>query len=82
MAWSMVSFILGAGAAAVVGAFLLEAGLTLILLLILTLVSGALLIHGLIRKLVRAFPRRGKVVLVDRNGPLGTRKRGGGPGRS
>jgi hypothetical protein len=57
--WSMVSFILGAGASALVGAFLLEPILTFYMVLISTLTLGVLLVLWLIRKLVRAFRRRG-----------------------
>ena len=57
--WSMVSFILGTGATAVVGAFVLEARVTTMTLLILAPISAVLLSGILIRRLVRAFRRRG-----------------------
>jgi hypothetical protein len=53
--WSMVLFILGAGATALVGTFLLNPILAFYMLLILTPILGVLLI----RRLVRAFRRRG-----------------------
>jgi cytochrome bd-type quinol oxidase subunit 2 len=57
--WAMVSFILGAGATALVGAFLLNSILTFFMLLILTPILGVLLILSLIRRLVRASRRSG-----------------------
>jgi cytochrome bd-type quinol oxidase subunit 2 len=61
--WSVVSFILGASAAALVGAFVLDAVVTVSVLLILVAIvvpiSVVLLIFVLIRRIVRAFRGRG-----------------------
>jgi hypothetical protein len=52
--WSVVSFIVGAGAAAVVGAFVLDAIVTFMLVAIVVPISVVLLIFILIRRIVRA----------------------------